>query len=230
LGHSVEAVLLDMDGTQIITEPRNRRVHEVTARKYGGEIKKSDWDFLAGTSDKIIWTHLKQTFNRFAVGEEDYIAEVEDGYIHDQGGVVLRPGMFEVFERAANRGILVATVTNAPRNIALSSLRANALESKMDLIITKDEVLDKGLRTKPAADPYLLAAQILGVNIKNCVIYEDSGNGTRSGLAALGDVSSSFGRVVQIIDPDDHAQFEPGAHAHVYDRDQLIAATYKFIG
>lgn len=227
--HPVEAVLLDMDGTQLITEPRNRRVNEVTARKHGGRIDKSDWNFLAGTSEKIIWTHLRDTFNNFAISEKDYIAEVEKGFALDQAGVVLRPGMQEVFERAADRGIIVATVTNSSHQIAISSLRNNALDGKMSLIISKDDVLNAGLKTKPSADPYLLAAQRLGVNIKNCMIYEDSKNGARSGVEALGDVSSSFGRVIQIIDPDDHAQFEPAAHAHVYDRDQLIAATYKFI-
>lgn len=217
-----------MDGTQLITEPRNKRVHETTARKYGAHIDKSDWSFLAGTSDKIIWTHLKNKFNHFAIGENDYIAEIEDGYMRDMNGVILRPGMDKIFARAAARNLRIATVTNSPRRIADASLHAHALYPKMHLVLTKDEVLDAGMNTKPAPDPYLLAAKILGVDITHCLIFEDSRNGARSGIAALGN-SGGPGGVIQILDPGDESQYEAAAHAHVRTKDQLVAACYKFI-
>ena len=226
---SVEAVLLDMDGTQFITEPRNRRVHEVTALKYGARIEKSDWDVFAGTNDRFIWTKLKEKFNNFSIGVDDYIEEVEDGYLHDQQGVVMRPGIMDIFTHVSSRQILVATVTNAPHHIARNTLRLDNTDARMNLIVTKDDILANGMRTKPAADPFLYAAKILGVNIKNCIILEDSKNGAEAGIRALGSVNGHTGRLIQIIDPDDHAQYHPHAHAHVYDKDQLVAAAYKFI-
>lgn len=226
--HGVKAVLLDMDGTQLVTEPRNRRVHETTAKKYGGQIDKADWDFLAGTSDRIIWNHLKSKFNHFAIGEDDYAAEIENGCLTDTRGVVLRPGMTEIFQRAADRGLIVATVTNSPRKVTDASLKAHGLESKMHLVLTRDEILGAGFKTKPAPDPYLMAARILGVDIADCVIFEDSKNGARSGVAALAN-TSGHGGVIQIIDQGDESQYEPTAHAHARSKDELVAACYKFI-
>lgn len=226
--HGIKSVLLDMDGTQLITEPRNRRVHETTARKYGGQIDKSDWNFLAGTSDRIIWNHLKNKFNHFAVGEDDYVAEIEYGYLTDTHGVILRPGMAEIFQRAADRGLIVATVTNSSRKVTDVSLKAHGLERKMHLVLTKDEVLAAGLKTKPAPDPYLMAARTLGVDIAHCLIFEDSKNGARSGVAALAG-TNGHGGVIQIIDQGDESQYEPTAHAHARSKNELVAACYKFI-
>ena len=43
---------------------------------------------------------------------------------------------------------------------------------------------DEGTRTKPFPDPYLLAAERIGVSAEHCVVLEDSHTGTRAGIAS----------------------------------------------
>ncbi|GMH62011.1 hypothetical protein TrLO_g8064 [Triparma laevis f. longispina] len=62
-----------------------------------------------------------------------------------------------------------------------SNVRINdAIFNKMDAIVTGDKVSNG----KPAPDIYLLAANKLNVDVKNCIVFEDSVAGCQSGRSA----------------------------------------------
>jgi beta-phosphoglucomutase-like phosphatase (HAD superfamily) len=75
-------------------------------------------------------------------------------------------------------------------------------------ITADDKRLEAG---KPAPDPFLLAAKCLGFEAANCVVFEDSPSGIRSGVA-------SGATVIAVCTSHERAQIEHcGAHYIVED-------------
>jgi sugar-phosphatase len=101
---------------------------------------------------------------------------VEDAEVADVGGVTAMPGAQRLLATADRQ---VAVVTSCSRRLALARMGAAGLEPPACLV-TADDVQ----RGKPAPDPYLLAAQRLGVEPGSCIVIEDAPAGVDAGLAA----------------------------------------------
>jgi HAD superfamily hydrolase (TIGR01509 family) len=111
------------------------------------------------------------------VGEEhveDDAAMLAHAETTDTHGVVAMPGAGEVL---ALPRVAIATSCTAP--LARARLAAAGLPEP-DVLVTADQV-ENG---KPAPDPYLLAAERLGVDPASCVVFEDAPAGIASGRAA----------------------------------------------
>ncbi|MFI8526311.1 HAD family hydrolase, partial [Promicromonospora sukumoe] len=87
-------------------------------------------------------------------------------------------------------GHLRAVVTSASRDLALARLAAAGIPLPDVLVAAQDVTVGK-----PAPDPYLRAAELLGASPADCVVLEDSDNGIRSARAA------GVGAVLGIGDP-----------------------------
>ena len=101
-------------------------------------------------------------------------------------GIVEVPGAGALLAALAERGVPVAIVTSAPRELAVARLDAAGVGIPEVLVAAED--VERG---KPDPSCYLLAAERLGVPIERCVVFEDA----EAGLAAA---VASGGRVVVV--------------------------------
>ncbi len=101
-------------------------------------------------------------------------AAFEDDEVTDTDGIVALPGAAEVL-----RLPVVAIVTSCTRRLALARLRAAGLPEPAVLVSA-----DMVARGKPAPDPYLLGAELLGADPADCVVLEDAPAGIAAGRAA----------------------------------------------
>ena len=81
---------------------------------------------------------------------------------------------------ARGTGCRTALATMSHRNEALHVLRSLDLEQYLDEVLTREDVA----QPKPDPEIYLLAAERLGVDPKDCLVIEDSSNGAQAGVAA----------------------------------------------
>lgn len=89
------------------------------------------------------------------------------------------PGVRELLNSLKGRAFRVV-VSNSPRELVEATLCSAGLTSRVDAIVTLEDVA----HPKPAADPYLRAAEIAGFPSQECVAFEDSPTGVRAALAA----------------------------------------------
>jgi beta-phosphoglucomutase-like phosphatase (HAD superfamily) len=89
------------------------------------------------------------------------------------------PGVLEHIEAAFGR-IPFAVVSGSSREAVTATLTALALIDKFEVMVCAGEYR----RPKPAPDPFLLAAQRLGVDPKHCLVFEDADNGIQAAQAA----------------------------------------------
>lgn len=173
------AVLWDMDGTLVDTEPCWIDAEFALAERYGGTWSREHALNLVGNdlieSGRYIREHMGIDLEPSLIVEE-----LLDGVIASvERSVPWRPGAVELLAGLREHDVPCALVTMSYRRFVAPILAALP-EGTFDEVITGDAVL----HGKPHPEPYLKASRALGVDPADCLAIEDSNTGARSAEAA----------------------------------------------
>jgi HAD superfamily hydrolase (TIGR01509 family) len=175
----LHAVLWDMDGTLVDTEPYWIESEFELVESHGGSWSREHALNLVGNdlldSGRYIREHGGVDLEPWQVVEElldRVIARIERA-------VPWRPGARELLEDLRAHGVRCALVTASYRRFVEPVLAALP-ENSFEVVVTGDAVT----RGKPDPEPYLTAAGLLGVAPERTVAIEDSNTGARSAVAA----------------------------------------------
>lgn len=187
------AVLWDMDGTLIDTEPYWLAAETALVEAHGGEWTVADWSSLIGSSMSVAAAVLQARGVRLGVEE---IAAALNGSVRAavEAEVPWQTGALETIQALHAAGVPQALVTSSFEVLAAPFAATVGL---FDVVVAGDHVDEP----KPHPEPYLTAARLLGVAPEDCVAVEDS----RSGLASA---VASGARVVAMAT---HVPVEPPA-------------------
>jgi haloacid dehalogenase superfamily, subfamily IA, variant 3 with third motif having DD or ED len=171
------AFLFDLDGVIIDTEPQ----FDVLWRNMGERYHLGIPDFEYKIKGTITPDIINIFFSQFPQDEKEKIrkeiADCEQNMIID-----FIPGAYEFLVKTKEAGIKTALVTSSNNE----KLAANFKNAPVDLYPFFDTIVsaDRITKGKPHPMPYLLAASDLNRAPENCVVFEDSFNGIKSGNAA----------------------------------------------
>lgn len=173
------AVLWDMDGTLVDTEPYWMRAETELVASYGGVWTHDDCMLVVGSG---LWDSAGVLQARGVDMDTDAIVQWLTDRVQEQlaeHGIPWRPGSRELLAALKTAGIPTALVTMSVKRMAEQI--AELIDfAAFDLIIAGDMVSN----SKPHPEPYLTAAAALGVNPAHCVAIEDSVPGIHSAVAA----------------------------------------------
>ncbi|MGH3169859.1 MAG: HAD family hydrolase, partial [Trebonia sp.] len=153
---SLAAVLFDMDGLLVDTEPLWLETETEVMERLGAPWSAQDQEALLGGSMERTVSYLLAKAARPAP-PETVARWMLDGMLERTraGGVVIRRGAREIVTEVAAAGVPYALVTSSQRPFAEAVLDATGLP--FPVAVCGDDVA----ATKPAPDPYLLAAKLL---------------------------------------------------------------------
>jgi HAD superfamily hydrolase (TIGR01509 family) len=176
------AVLFDMDGTLIDSEPAWMAAESRLAAEFGLEWTPEDAAALVGVD---LWDGARYFIARGVTMDADAIVErLVDEVIADLGDALpARPGALELLRQLREARVPVALVTMSTRALVdrVEAAFAAALgATPFDVTVAGDECE----RGKPHPEPYLRGAALLGVEAADAVAVEDSFTGVASALAA----------------------------------------------
>ena len=166
------AFLFDMDGTLLNSIIAAERVWTIWAQRHDLDV--------AAFLPTIHGVRSVDTIRRLNLPGLDPVLEAEGisrAEIEDVEGVVSIEGAARLL--ASLPAERWAIVTSAPRALAEARLKAASLELPANLITAED--VSQG---KPAPDCFLLAAKRLGVDIRDCLVFEDAPAGIAAAEAA----------------------------------------------
>lgn len=173
------AVLFDLDGTIIDSEYYWMASERALAERHGKAWTEDDGKNLIGLSldesSRLIKAHLESDLEPVEIVRQ--LTDSVNNLLRSE--VPWRPGARELLLNLREAGIKTALVTMSMRRTALQVVEAIGFEA-FDIIVAGDDVL----RGKPHPEPYLNAAELLGVRPEDCVAFEDSVNGLTSAEAA----------------------------------------------
>jgi HAD superfamily hydrolase (TIGR01509 family) len=172
------AVLWDMDGTLVDTEPYWLQAESDLVHAAGGVWTAEDGLQLVGSGLERSALILQSRGVDLSV--EEVIATLTDRVREQIGGSVpWRPGARELLREIRDAGIPTALVTMSRRDMALDIVAALGFDG-FDVVVAGDDVGN----AKPHPEPYLTAADRLEVDVTSCIALEDSEPGVASAVAA----------------------------------------------
>jgi HAD superfamily hydrolase (TIGR01509 family) len=177
--NGLAAVLFDMDGLLVDTEPLWFETEAEVMARLGATWTKADQEQLLGGSMESTVGYLLAKATRPAPPREVARWMIE-GMLKRaaEGRIVVRPGARELVNEVAVAAIPYALVTGSQRQFTDAVLASTGF--RFPVTVCGDDVT----ATKPAPDPYLLAAKLLDADPANCVALEDSPNGVASATSA----------------------------------------------
>ncbi|RRR96961.1 HAD family hydrolase [Glycomyces terrestris] len=175
-----QAVLFDMDGTLLDSEPRWDTALEELAVLLGGTLRPEVRDRMVGSNEDASVVFLLEDLGLPVETFPEHVAWLRNRMkTLFADGVDWKPGARELLLEVRAAGIPTALVTSTARE--LTEVLLQTLDpANFDVIICGDEVQAR----KPDPEPYRTAAEKLGVDITRTIAIEDSRSGSESALAA----------------------------------------------
>ena len=175
----LEAVLWDMDGTIVDTEPYWMEAEHALVRAHGGAWSVEHAHALVGNPLLVSAEYLQRHGGVDLPARE--IVDVLQSHVVRRVGErpPWRPGARELLAELVEARVRCALVTMSWTPLA-NAVLAHVPADTFDVVVTGDQVADG----KPHPAPYLRAMELLGTSPQHCVAIEDSATGLASAEAA----------------------------------------------
>ncbi len=174
------ALILDVDGVIVDSNPTHRRAWAEFNRRFGLETTEAMQRFMYGRrNDEIVRGFFGPGLSEEEVAargaaKESLYREICAGRVEE----MLTPGLRTFLER--RRGVPMAVASNAePANVRFI-LDESGLSSWFRVVVDGHQVD----RPKPFPDIYRLTADLLRTTAANCIVFEDSHAGVEAARAA----------------------------------------------
>lgn len=166
--HKSKAVLWDLDGTLIDSDPYWVTAERALLESHGGTWDNALAEAMQGASLPVLTQLLCE--RGVTLPADELVQLLTDEVMHmESERLPWVEGSRELLARLASAGIPSVLVTGSPRTIADNVLRQAPAGAFVDAISGSD-----GLPPKPSPEPYVQAARMAGVAPRDCVIFEDS--------------------------------------------------------
>jgi HAD superfamily hydrolase (TIGR01509 family) len=165
----LRALIFDMDGLMLDTEPLYRAACQQAATEFGYALSDVVHSRLMGRNtadaEQVVLDEFGPEFPMDAF--RDRCQTLEAAF--EGKSLPKKPGLDELLDLLDARRVPKAVATSTRRKISVPNLAATGLLGRFDAIATGDEVASG----KPAPDLFLLAAQRLGIEPASCLVLED---------------------------------------------------------
>lgn len=174
-----KAVLWDMDGTLIDSEPLHARALKQAMATQGLIIPDDLEQRVTGLAADAVYDWLCQELG-LSVAFEGWIALKYSAYLDRVHQIRPFAKALELWRTLDRAGIAQAIVSNSDRRIVDANLTHAGIAKARQITVSRNDVR----HGKPNPEPFLRAAWLLGTAPKDCIVLEDSPTGALAGLAA----------------------------------------------
>lgn len=177
----IEAVLFDMDGLLIDSEPFWKTAEKEVFGSLGIEVT----EYHANITSSMTTGEVTNYWFRLKPWKGIGLPEIEQRVIDRVGELIdlygqVMPGVEKTLAYFKGVGYKIGLATNSQHILIFKVLEKLNIESYFDAILSS-EFVDKG---KPSPDIYIKIASILSVNPSRCIVFEDSSSGLTAAKAA----------------------------------------------
>jgi HAD superfamily hydrolase (TIGR01509 family) len=179
---NIKAIILDMDGVIVDSEPIHEKAEMQTCREFGMEVPKSEMDNFRGKKLEDIFSYASK---KYGTGNEP-IEKMIERKIGLYLEIALKElqmidGASDFLKKLETDGRYDFALTTSGRKIQQDQILAKfGFANFFPIMITADDVK----HGKPNPEPYAITAKKLNEKPQHCLVIEDSDNGIRSAKAA----------------------------------------------
>lgn len=177
----LKAIIFDMDGVIIDSEPQHARAALRVFKRLGAHTDYSYCSsFIGSSTEKMCEDAIKRFGLSTTVEELLKEMNMEKKLVLKEEGYVILPGIRELIKDLYHAGIRLAIASSSSPSEIENTVKSLGIKKYFTKLISCAHV-DK---PKPAPDSFLLALKELGVNAKETVVIEDSCFGAQAAKAA----------------------------------------------
>lgn len=176
----IAAVAFDMDGILFDTETQYEKAALAAAREVGIAMTSAFFRSTVGSPWPVVRSQILQEYgSNFDV---DRLSDIARRIFHELIAVqeILKPGVLELLDLLDELGLPRAVATSSARPTVDRHLERHGLVGRFAGIVAHGDYE----RHKPHPDPFLKAAELMGVKPEHCLALEDSHHGVRSASSA----------------------------------------------
>lgn len=185
---ALKAVLFDMDGVIVDTEPLHRKAYYQTFQSVGIDVSDELYSTFTGASTQKVFETIIEKFSLKNSADELMLSKrtAFKDYFYNDVDFDLVAGVRELIQHYYSNGIKLVLASSATRTTIDMVFEKFGLEK---YFIGKISGADLKA-SKPHPEIFLLAAEISGKSKENCMVIEDSTNGIlaahRAGIFCAG--------------------------------------------
>jgi len=171
----LKTALFDFDGVVVDTEPIYDLFWNDAAKRYGLGIDNFA-DIIKGTTLPYI---LEKYFSGYTEEFRQMVTKESTEYEKTMP-LPPMPGSIEFIRMLKEHGVQIGLVTSSDNAKVKRAFGLLHLDNLFDTLVTADRIT----QGKPDPMCYLLAAKDLNVSPEDCIVFEDSFNGLKAGMAS----------------------------------------------
>lgn len=175
----MKAIIFDMDGVIIDSEPLHQRVEEELLEDLGGNMTAEDKEAFVGTTDYHMWSTMKERFN-LTPSIEEMIESKKERFLSQVHTIYLVDGFKKVLKQLKAEDYLIALASSNNRKAVDQIVKQFDLSKDFELTMSGEDVS----HGKPHPEIFLKTAAAMNVDPKNCLVIEDAKSGVEAAKAA----------------------------------------------
>lgn len=214
----IRYIIFDMDGVLMNTEPLHYELWKQVFRERGLEIDFEHYKGCIGSTNKTLFNLIQEGYGISFHEDKTVIArfkELKNIYIRENG-IPPVEGVQEVVAKLKELGFKMAVASSSPQEYIEICTEKVGIKQYFDILCSAERVE----RPKPFPDVFLAVAEQLGAKPEECLVIEDSYNGSRAAKAA-------GMKCLGFANPDSGGQDLSSADVIFYPFEKLIATMEK---
>ena len=177
----MKKIIFDMDGV-IVDSEYTYLESKTEILKKAGRARPIDYQYqFMGTTYEVMWQKMKDELE--LPNDISYYIE-EMNFLRSEmikkDGIRSIKNAIELVKDLSSKGYELAVASSSPKNEIIKNLTQLGIINFFKVIVSSEEVP----RSKPKPDVFLRAAKLLKVNPSDCIVIEDTRNGTLAAKAA----------------------------------------------
>lgn len=178
----IKAIIFDMDGVLVDSEPIQAKAIMEVCREFGMEVSESECDDFRGRKMEDIFFYAGKKYGIENVPIGEMVKRKIEFYLEFAlQDVKLVAGVREFLDKLKKTQKYRFALTTSGRKIQQDQILAKyQLENFFETMVTSDDVKNG----KPHPEPYILTVEKLNEEPGVCLVIEDSDNGIISAKAA----------------------------------------------
>ncbi len=174
------ALIFDMDGTMVDSGQLHEKAWTATLNKFALPIDRKLMRSLTGVPTKETLEVVLKNFNLVSPVSLTEMVIYKEQFVHDHMDSFVKPTNLLKVASEYKHSHPLAIGTGAQTSEALRILGICGLLELFPIVVGADQVT----RPKPAPDTFLRCSELLKINPKDCVVFEDSPLGLQAAEAA----------------------------------------------
>lgn len=178
----IKAVIFDMDGVLIDSETIEKKNMIKSAETNSLPFEDEFFEIFLGCNDEMSYQILLDRYKDSKIVDK-YLNDLEQLQANEykEGNIKLKPGTREIIDYLRNNNIPYALATGSSyKYVELDFLQNGYDKIPFDHIVTGDQITN----SKPDPEIFIKAANLMNIDINDCLVVEDSPKGIEAAYSS----------------------------------------------